>query len=180
MREFAHNAHRNQIEETDFHNIWRLFMANEDDMKPHVIEELTELSQRVAELEALETEREKKEQQDAESRRKRHRYSALILAGLPILLGIFIFIINRPFFMQFFNPETRACGLPLLGAAIVLAVAAYPALRGSYSVIESGRHSLGLLFAVLVVTFLILPAMAILFLGPAVILLLNSPIGLLN
>ena len=150
-------------------------MDNEDDSKRNLNEELSELRQRVAELEAIETEREEKEQQDLEARRKRDKNNALVLAGFPILLGLIIFILNRPYFMQFFHPETRACGLPILGVAILLAAAAYPSLRRSFSVIESGRQSLGLLFAVLVFTFLILPAILMLFLGPAAMLLMSSP-----
>ena len=151
-------------------------MNNENDLKRNINEELTELRQRVAELEAIETEREEKEQWDLESRRKRDKNNALVLAGLPIFLGIILFIINRPYIMQFFNPATRTCGLSLLVTTIVLAAAAYPALRGSFSVIESGRQSLGLLRAILVIAFLILPAILILLLGPAAMLLLSSPL----
>ena len=151
-------------------------MNNEDNSKRNINEELTELRQRVAELEAIETERDEKEQRDLESRRKRDKKNALVLAGLPIFIGIVLFIINRPYFTQFFSPESRACGLPLLGAALVMAAAAYPALRGSFSVIESGRQSLGLLLAVFVFTFLILPAIFVLILGPAAMLLLSSPL----
>jgi hypothetical protein len=152
-------------------------MNNEDDSKRNLNEELTELRQRVAKLEAIETEREEKAQRDLESRRKRDKNNALVLAGLPIFLGFIIFILNRRYFMLFFLPETRACGLPILGVAILLAVAAYPSLRKSFSVIETGRQSLGLLFTVLVITFLIIPAILILFLGPAAALLLTSPSG---
>ncbi|NIM92094.1 MAG: hypothetical protein GTO18_00045 [Anaerolineales bacterium] len=152
-------------------------MKNEDDSKRNLSEELTELRQRVAELEAIETEREEKEQLDLESRRKRDKNNALVLSGLPIFLGFIIFILNRPYFMQFFNPATRTCGLPIIGVAILLAVAAYPSLRKSFSIIESGRQSLGLLFAVLVLAFMILPAILMLLLGPAAMLLLTSPLG---
>ncbi|MHA2428471.1 MAG: hypothetical protein ACXADB_10645 [Candidatus Hermodarchaeia archaeon] len=152
-------------------------MNNEDDSKRNLNEELTELRQRVAELEAIETEREENEQLDLESRRKRDRNNALVLAGLPIFLGFIIFILNRPYFMQFFNPATRTCGLPILGTALVLAAAAYPALRGSFSVIESGRQSSGLLLVVLVLVFMIFPAILMLLLGPAAVLLIASPLG---
>jgi cation transport ATPase len=150
------------------------FMDNENGMKRQLIEEVTRLSQRVAELEASETEREKIEKQDIETRRKRNRTSALILAGLPIFFGIFMFIIRRPYFMQFFDPVTRNYGIPLLAVAIVLAAVAYPALRGCFSIIESGRQSLGLFFAILVVTFLIVPSILTLILGPYMMLLLRS------
>ncbi|NIM93787.1 MAG: hypothetical protein GTO18_08770 [Anaerolineales bacterium] len=152
-------------------------MDNEDDMKRELIEEVTELRQRVAELERIETEREKKRKQDLDTRRKKDERNALVLAGLPILFGVIMFILNRPYIFQFFNPETRACGLPILGAIIVLTAASYPALRGSFRVIESGRQSLGFLLAFLVIAFMIFPAIAMLILGPAAMLLLYSPLG---
>lgn len=155
-------------------------MDNEDGMKRELIEELEGLSQRVAELEEIETERERRELQKVESQQKRNRRIALILAGLPVFLGMVIFMINRSYFMHFFNPDTRSCGLPLLVTAIVFATAAFPALRRSFSVIESGRQSLGLLLAVLVITFLILPAILMLVLGPAAMILLSSSLGSLN
>ena len=152
-------------------------MNNDDDMKSEMIEELKGLRQRVTELEEIDAERERKELQNIESRRKRNRYVALGLAMFPIVLGIVIFMINSQYFMEFNNPETRFCGLPLLVTAIVLAIAAYPALRRSFWFIESERQSLGYLLAVLVITFMIFPAILILFLGPAAMVLLSSSLG---
>ena len=135
------------------------------------------IKRRVAKLEASETEREKKEQQDAEAQQKRDRQNALILAGLPILLGIFLFIFNRPYFMQFFNPENRPCGLPLLGGVILLAMATYPALLRSFSIMRSRRRTLGLLLVALVMLVLIMPAIILMLLSPAALLLMSSPLG---
>lgn len=155
-------------------------MDKEDGTKRDWIEEVEELRQRVTELEEIESERERLELEKVESQRKRNRNIALILAVLPVFLGMVIFIINKSYFMQFFNPETRSCGLPFLLTAIVLAIAAYPTLRKSFSVIESGEQSAGLLLTALVIIFLIVPAILILVLGPAAMIVLSSSIGVLN
>ena len=155
-------------------------MENEESTKRGLIEEVEELRQRVAELEEIESERERVEYEKLESLRIRNRRIVLILAALPVILGMAIFMINRSYFMQFFNPETRSCGLPLLLTTIVLAITAYPALRKSFSVIESGNQSIGLLLIALVIIFLIFPAILILVLGPAAMIVLSSSLGTLN
>ena len=33
---------------------------------------------------------------------------------MPIALVLLLYLVNRPYIMQFFNPETRTCGIPLL------------------------------------------------------------------
>ena len=152
-------------------------MGVESDKEDLVSVELTELRQRVAKLEAIEIDREKKKQKDVESRRTQFRYLALFLTGIPFIFGIILLMLNRPYIIQFFVPENRTCGLPILGAVIVLSIATYPLIRGSLSVIESGRHTLGMLRIVLVVIFLTLPALLLVFLGPAALLLLNNPLG---
>jgi len=154
-------------------------MISEDDSKKNVEQELIDLRQRVAELEATESEREEKERRELESRRKRAKNKARMLAGLPIFLGVIIFILNRTYFMQFFNTENRALGLPLIGTAILLVAASYPALRWSFSVIESGRKTSGVLFVVLVFVFMIFPAVLIVVLGPAALLLLRKRAGVM-
>jgi cation transport ATPase len=149
-------------------------MDNEDGTKRELIEEVEELRQRVTELEEIESERERVELEKVESQRKRNRSIALLLAMLPVLLGMIIFMINRSYFMQFFNPETRSCGLPLLLTTIVFTIAAYPALRKSFSVIESGEQPAGLFLTALVIIVLIIPAILILVLGPAAMIVLSS------
>lgn len=151
-------------------------MSNEEEMKRQLVDDVAGLSERVAELEAMESERNEKELQAAESLGEKRRFITRILIGLPIFIGLFIFITNRSYFLQFFNPETLACGLPLLGVAIALTAGAYLALRRRFSVIESGKPSSDLLLVVLVTAFLILPAILVLVLGPATLILLDSPL----
>jgi tight adherence protein B len=42
------------------------------------------------------------------------RATAWVISGLPIALMGILFVVNRPYMMEFFNPDTRACGIPLL------------------------------------------------------------------
>lgn len=42
------------------------------------------------------------------------RATAWVISALPILLMLLLYLLNRPYFMQFFNPETRNCGIPIL------------------------------------------------------------------
>jgi tight adherence protein B len=49
------------------------------------------------------------------------RATAWVISALPIgLMGI-LFVVNRPYMMKFFDPETRTCGIPMLclGGAMV-------------------------------------------------------------
>ncbi len=45
------------------------------------------------------------------------RATAWVISLLPVALVLLLFFINRPYIMQFFNPETRSCGLPMLCVA---------------------------------------------------------------
>ena len=42
------------------------------------------------------------------------RATAWVISGLPLALMAILFIVNRPYMMEFFNPDTRNCGIPLL------------------------------------------------------------------
>jgi len=45
------------------------------------------------------------------------RATAWVISLLPIALVLILYLVNRPYVMEFFNPETRACGIPLLVTA---------------------------------------------------------------
>jgi tight adherence protein B len=45
------------------------------------------------------------------------RATAWVISLLPIVLVLLLYLINRPYIMQFFNPATRTCGIPMLCAA---------------------------------------------------------------
>ncbi|MEK7683135.1 MAG: type II secretion system F family protein [Chloroflexota bacterium] len=42
------------------------------------------------------------------------RATAWVISALPIVLLGLLYFVNRPYLMQFFNPATRNCGIPLL------------------------------------------------------------------
>ena len=41
-------------------------------------------------------------------------YSGRFLSSMPLLIGLTLWFINRPYMMLFFNPETRMIGIPVL------------------------------------------------------------------
>jgi tight adherence protein B len=50
-------------------------------------------------------------------------YSGRFLAMMPVLISGALFLLNKPYMMQFFNPETRIIGIPMLivGGLMILA-----------------------------------------------------------
>ena len=57
------------------------------------------------------------------------RATAWVISFLPISLTLLLFIVNREYIMEFFNPETRACGYPLLGLAGLMIVSGFIAVQ---------------------------------------------------
>ncbi len=53
------------------------------------------------------------------------RATAYVISFLPIALVLLLFFINRPYVMQFFNPETRTCGIPMLCTAAGMIIAGF-------------------------------------------------------
>jgi len=51
--------------------------------------------------------------------------TAWVIAALPIVLVLLLFVVNRDYIMQFFYPETRACGIPLLVLAGIMIVTGF-------------------------------------------------------
>lgn len=108
---------------------------------------------------------------------RRDRRLALFISVIPPLFILALYIINRPYLMQFFNPQTRACGMPIFVLIFVLVLAAYPSLLGSLSLIRSGRRAPGTALAFVVILVFVFPASLLVLLGPAALLLLTSPLG---
>jgi tight adherence protein B len=52
-------------------------------------------------------------------------YSGRFLAMLPIILSLLLWFINRPYMMKFFEPQSRLCGLGMLGCGGSMIVAGY-------------------------------------------------------
>jgi tight adherence protein B len=52
-------------------------------------------------------------------------YSGRFLAMMPLLIAFALFALNRPYMMQFFNPETRLIGIPMLAVGGLMIMAGY-------------------------------------------------------
>ncbi len=52
-------------------------------------------------------------------------YSGRFLALMPIILMLILWVVNRPYMMTFFEPQSRLCGLSLLGCGGSMIVAGY-------------------------------------------------------
>ncbi len=52
-------------------------------------------------------------------------YSGRFLSILPVILSLILWGVNRPYMMKFFEPESRTCGLSLLGCGGLMIAAGY-------------------------------------------------------
>jgi len=57
------------------------------------------------------------------------RATAWVISAMPIILTALLFLINREYIMQFFNPETRSCGIPLITLAGIMIVTGFIATQ---------------------------------------------------
>jgi tight adherence protein B len=48
------------------------------------------------------------------------RATAWVISAIPIVLVLLLYLINRPYIMQFFNPATRNCGIPMILLAMTM------------------------------------------------------------
>lgn len=62
------------------------------------------------------------------------RATAWVISALPIALTVLLFVVNREYIMEFFNPETRACGYPLLALAGLMIVSGFIAVQKIVSI----------------------------------------------
>lgn len=53
------------------------------------------------------------------------RATAWVISLLPVILMGILFLVNRPYLMGFFDPETRACGLPMLAVAAIMVITGF-------------------------------------------------------
>jgi tight adherence protein B len=57
------------------------------------------------------------------------RATAWVISAMPVILMGLLFLINREYIMQFFNPETRSCGLPLIILAAIMVITGFIATQ---------------------------------------------------
>ncbi len=53
------------------------------------------------------------------------RATAWVIAALPIILVLLLFLLNREYVMTFFDPDTRSCGIPILVTAGIMVVSGF-------------------------------------------------------
>ena len=53
------------------------------------------------------------------------RATAWVISLLPVVLVLLLFLLNRDYIMQFFNPETRGCGIPLVALASIMVLSGF-------------------------------------------------------
>ena len=52
-------------------------------------------------------------------------YSGRFLAAMPFMISLTLWVVNRPYMMQFFNPETRVVGLIMLSIGALMVFSGY-------------------------------------------------------
>jgi tight adherence protein B len=52
-------------------------------------------------------------------------YSGRFLSMMPILISLALWVLNRPYMMEFFNPETRVVGLIMLSIGVLMISSGY-------------------------------------------------------
>ncbi|MGB2896879.1 MAG: type II secretion system F family protein [Anaerolineales bacterium] len=57
------------------------------------------------------------------------RATAWVISAMPIILTALLFLINREYIMQFFNPETRSCGIPIISLAGIMIIIGFIATQ---------------------------------------------------
>ena len=102
------------------------------------------------------------------------RSVSTVVALLPSLQFAFLFIVNPAYMSNFFSPAVRPIGLSILGLVILLSLLSYVLLRRCWSIIESGRRLKGVILATLVMVIVAFPAVLLVLLGPAALILLEA------
>jgi len=57
------------------------------------------------------------------------RATAWVISLLPVVLVLLLFLLNRDYIMQFFNPETRGCGIPMIVVAALMVISGFFAVQ---------------------------------------------------
>jgi uncharacterized membrane-anchored protein len=149
-------------------------MNPEDDPNLNENRELDELRQRVAELEQTEADRLRREQDAANTQKKRDLQIILFLVVSPLLLEAFFFVLNRSYMSTLFQDPNLPYGFVIQVVVLILALISFFTLRSSLSVLRSGRVLLGWVMGLLAFLLFILPAWMLVFMAPAALILLGS------
>ncbi len=55
-------------------------------------------------------------------------YSGRVLALMPVILSFILWGANREYMMEFFKPDNRLCGIPMLVTGAVMVISGYYAM----------------------------------------------------
>ena len=151
-------------------------MKDEYGSKEHSRDEIGELRQKIAELEALETER----QQDFEARQKRRKRGAFYITSIPLLLALCLLFLNPTYVgTMIYSCKSRgisntSCSQPfgwiMVGVFLFLLSASYFITQKTI-LLEKSTWWVNVLFVILL---LIIPATLIILLGPASLIVLEN------
>ena len=102
------------------------------------------------------------------------KWFSIVVAFIPSFLFVFLAIVNPSYMSHFFLAEVRAVGLTILGLVILLSVLSFVLLRRCSLIIRSGRRLQGTILATVVMALVVFPAVLIVLLGPAGLILLGA------
>jgi hypothetical protein len=106
------------------------------------------------------------------TQKRRDVLVALGLATLPLTFMIFMWIVSPEYILIFFN--SGSFGLLAIAVILLLTIVAFPALLGCLRMISSGRMTFGIALMVLSIAILVLPAVLLAILIPAVIQIMQQ------
>jgi len=102
------------------------------------------------------------------------KWFSIVVAVMPLFLFAFLSIVNPGYMSHFFSADLRALGLPMLGFVIMLSLVSFLLMRRCTSIIGSGKRLLGTVLATLVMAIVVFPAVLLVLLGPAALMLLAA------
>ena len=106
--------------------------------------------------------------------RERAKWFSIVVAVMPLFLFVFLSIVNPGYMSTFFAAETRTLGLSILGLVTILSFLSFVLLRGSLSIFRSGRRLLSMVLTMAVMGAIGFPAVLLVVLGPAALILLAA------
>ncbi len=102
------------------------------------------------------------------------KWFSIVVAIIPASLFVFLALVNPTYMAHFFLAEVRVAGLSILGLVALLSVLSFLLMRRCTSVIRSGKRLRGLVLATLVMVLVTFPAVLLVLLGPAALMLFSA------
>jgi len=102
------------------------------------------------------------------------KWFSIVVALIPSFFFAFLSIVNPAYTSHFFSPDVRPVGLSILGLVMLLSLLSFVLLRRCSSIIGSGKRLLGTVLATVVMAIVVFPAVLLVLLGPAALVLLGA------